>query len=77
MMFELGYVRPEEVPQMPRPAKGPKAILYAPLGDAPMTPDAVLFACEPAGAVLFGEAASRAGGGSNSQRSENLADDSG
>lgn len=63
MLFELGYVRPEEVPQIPRLAKGPKAILYAPLGDAPMTPDVVLFACKPAGAMLFEEAASRAGVG--------------
>jgi uncharacterized protein (DUF169 family) len=61
MMFELGYVRPEELPQMPRLAKGPKAILYAPLGDAPMKPDVVLFACKPAGAMLLQEAASRAG----------------
>jgi uncharacterized protein (DUF169 family) len=63
MMFELGYVRPEEVPQIPRLAKGPKAILYAPLGDAPITPDVVLFACKPAGAMLLQEAASRAGVG--------------
>jgi uncharacterized protein (DUF169 family) len=62
-MFELGYVRPEEVPQIPRLPKGPKAILYAPLGDAPMTPDVVLFPCKPAGAMLFEEAASRAGVG--------------
>jgi uncharacterized protein (DUF169 family) len=63
MMFELGYVRPEEVPQILRLAKGPKAISYAPLGDAPMTPDVVLFVCKPAGAMLLQEAASRAGVG--------------
>jgi hypothetical protein len=34
MMFDLGYVKPEEVPQIPRLAKAPVAIVYAPLGDA-------------------------------------------
>jgi uncharacterized protein (DUF169 family) len=63
MMFDLGYVKPEEVPQIPRLAKGPKAILYAPLGDAPAQPDVVLFAVKPAGAMLLQEAANRAGVG--------------
>src|SRR5271165_4426047 len=35
LMFDLGYVKPEEVPQIPRLAKGPKAIVYSPLGDVP------------------------------------------
>jgi uncharacterized protein (DUF169 family) len=61
MMFELGYVQPEEVPQIPRLAKGPKAVIYSPLGDAPTTPDVVLFACKPAGAMLLQEAVNRAG----------------
>jgi len=61
MMFDLGYVKPEEVPQIPRLAKTPKAIVYAPLGDAPMAPDVVLFACRPAAAMLLNEAAARAG----------------
>jgi len=64
MMFELGYVRPEEVPQIPRLAKGPKAVIYSPLGEATATPDVVLFACRPAGAMLLQEAANRAGVGS-------------
>jgi len=61
MMFELGYVQPEEVPQIPRLAKGPKAIVYSPLGETPAPPDVVLFACKPAGAMLLQEAANRAG----------------
>lgn len=61
MMFDLGYVRPEEVPQIPRLAKSPKAILYSPLGDATAEPDVVLFAYKPAGAMLLQEAANRAG----------------
>ena len=47
MMFDLGYVRPEEVPQIPRLAKPPSAIVYAPLGDTPVAPDVVLFASKP------------------------------
>jgi uncharacterized protein (DUF169 family) len=61
MMFDLGYVKPEEVPQIPRLAKAPAAIVYAPLGAAPVTPDVVLFACKPSGAMLLNEAAGRAG----------------
>jgi uncharacterized protein (DUF169 family) len=61
MMFDLGYVRPEEVPQIPRLAKSPAAVVYSPLGDAPLTPDVVLFACRPRAAMLLNEAANRAG----------------
>ena len=64
MMFDLGYVRPEEVPQIPRLAKTPAAIVYAPLGEAPVDPDVVLFACKPSAAMLLSEAANRAGIGS-------------
>jgi uncharacterized protein (DUF169 family) len=64
MMFDLGYVKPEEVPQIPRLSKAPAAIVYAPLGDAPVAPDVVLFACKPSGAMLLSEAANRAGVGS-------------
>ncbi|HEY2820251.1 MAG TPA: DUF169 domain-containing protein [Candidatus Acidoferrum sp.] len=64
MMFDLGYVKPEEVPQIPRLAKTPVAILYAPLGDSPVEPDVVLFAAKPSAAMLLNEAAGRAGVGS-------------
>ncbi len=64
LMFDLGYVKPEEVPQIPRLAKAPKAILYTPLGEATTVPDVVLFAVKPAGAMLLQEAANRAGVGS-------------
>jgi uncharacterized protein (DUF169 family) len=66
MMFDLGYVKPEEVPQIPRLAKSPKAILYSPLADAPVDPDVVLFALRPAAAMLLQEAAGRAGVGAGS-----------
>jgi uncharacterized protein (DUF169 family) len=61
MMFDLGYVKPEEVPQIPHLAKAPAAIVYAPLGDARVAPDVVLFACKPSAAMLLNEAANRAG----------------
>jgi uncharacterized protein (DUF169 family) len=62
MMFDLGYVKPEEVPQIPRLAKTPKAIVYSPLADAPVEPDVVLFALRPGAAMLL-EEAGRAGVG--------------
>src|SRR5277367_6569897 len=64
MMFDLGYVRPEEVPQIPRLTKAPAAIVYAPLGESPVPPDVVLFACKPSATMLLNEAAGRAGVGS-------------
>jgi uncharacterized protein (DUF169 family) len=64
MMFDLGYVKPEEVPTIPRLRKTPVAIAYAPLGEARFTPDAILFACKPSQAMLLQEAAGRAGIGS-------------
>jgi uncharacterized protein (DUF169 family) len=60
-MFDLGYVKPEEVPQIPRLAQTPVAIVYAPLGETPGAPSVVLFACKPSGAMLLSEAANRAG----------------
>jgi uncharacterized protein (DUF169 family) len=63
MMFDLGYVKPEEVPHIPRLPKAPAAIVYAPLGEAPVAPDVVLFACKPSVAMLLNEAANRAGVG--------------
>jgi uncharacterized protein (DUF169 family) len=61
MMFELNYVKAEEVAMIPRLAKPPVAITYAPLGDSPAAPDVVLFSCKPATAMLLNEAANRAG----------------
>jgi uncharacterized protein (DUF169 family) len=63
MMFDLGYVRPEEVPGIPQLAKEPAAIVFAPLGDAPVAPSVVLFVCRTAPAMLLNEAAIRSGAG--------------
>ena len=63
MMFGVGYIRPEDVPGITRLAKAPVAMVFAPLGAAPVAPDVVLFACRPAAAMLLNEAAMRAGSG--------------
>jgi uncharacterized protein (DUF169 family) len=61
LMFDIGYVTPEEVPQIPRLGKAPTALVYAPLGDTPTTPDVVLFSGKPSAVMLLSEAANRAG----------------
>jgi uncharacterized protein (DUF169 family) len=65
MMFKLGYVRPEEVPGIPRLAKEPAAVVFAPLGDTPVPPGVVIFACKTPAAMLLNEAAIRAGAASS------------
>jgi len=54
-MTGIGYIKMEEIPQIPRLPQTPGVVLYAPLGDTPVDPDVVLFAgrpwanCAPAG----------------------------
>ena len=60
-MAGLGYVRMEEVPGIPRLARTPGAVVYAPLGDTPLDPDVVLISGRPGRLMLLLEAASRAG----------------
>jgi uncharacterized protein (DUF169 family) len=60
-MTGLGYLRMEEIPTIPRLAKSPAMVVYAPLGDAPVPPDVVLFAGRPGKLMLLQEAALRAG----------------
>src|SRR5580704_6912365 len=38
MMFGVGYIRPEDVPGIPRLTQTPEAVVYAPLGSTPMPP---------------------------------------
>ena len=61
LMSDIGYLRMEEVPGIPRLAASPAAVVYAPLADTPFAPDVVV--CSgPAGRVmLLQEAAIRAG----------------
>src|SRR5262249_33291791 len=46
-MVDLGYLRMEEVPGIPRLPTAPGAVIYAPLGDTPVDPDVVLVAGRP------------------------------
>jgi len=61
LMVDLGYVRMEEVPGIPRLPTAPGAVVYAPLGDIPVDPDIVLVAGRPGRVMLLQEAALRAG----------------
>ncbi len=61
LMSQIGYLKMEEVPGIPRLASTPAAVVYAPLGDAPLDPDVVILAGKPSQMMLFIEAASRAG----------------
>jgi uncharacterized protein (DUF169 family) len=61
MMAEIGYIRMEEVPAIPRLATPPRAIVYAPLGETPVDPDAVMVTGEPGRLMLLHEAAARSG----------------
>jgi uncharacterized protein (DUF169 family) len=61
LMAVTGYVKMEEVPRIPRLRKEPVAVLYAPLGEAPVDPDVVLFAGLASQVMLLQEAVLRAG----------------
>ncbi len=60
-MTGIGYIRKEELAGIPTLPKTPAAIVYAPLGDTPVSPDVVLFAGRPGKLMLLHEAALRAG----------------
>ena len=61
LMVDVGYLRMEEVPGIPRLPTAPGAVVYAPLGDIPVDPDVVLVAGRPGRVMLLQEAALRAG----------------
>jgi len=60
-MTEIGYIRMEEVPAIPRLAETPGVMVYAPLGQTPVDPDVVLVTGEPGRMMLLHEAAVRSG----------------
>jgi uncharacterized protein (DUF169 family) len=60
-MTGLGYIKMEEVAGIPRLARTPGVVIYAPLGEAPVDPDVVLFSGRPGRLMLLQEAAARAG----------------
>lgn len=59
LMGEIGYLRMEEVPGVPRLPATPAVTLYAPLAVSPVPPDVVILAGTPAGLMLLHEAATR------------------
>jgi uncharacterized protein (DUF169 family) len=61
LMGDLGYIRMEEVPAVPRLDKTPEATMYAPLGDTPVEPQAVIVTGTPGGLMLLHEAGARIG----------------
>jgi uncharacterized protein (DUF169 family) len=60
-MTDIGYIKMEEVPGIPQLARMPAAVVYSPLGEAPVDPDVVIFAAPAAQIKLLQEAAQRAG----------------
>jgi len=60
LMGEIGYIRMEEVPGVPRLPATPGVAIYAPLGETPVPPDVVIVAGAPGGLMLLHEAATRA-----------------
>ena len=60
LMVDIGYIKMEEVPGVPRLPKTPPVTVYAPLSQTPVTPDAILIAGMPAKLMLLHEAAIRA-----------------
>jgi uncharacterized protein (DUF169 family) len=65
-MIQLGYLRPEEVPAMPRREERFGVAVYAPFADAPAEPDVVLVRGNARQVMLLEEAAQAAGAGSKS-----------
>ncbi len=65
LMEGLGYVRMEEVPSIPRLTRTPDVTAYAPLADAVVDPDVVIFAGRPSSLMRLQEAAVRAGAASS------------
>jgi uncharacterized protein (DUF169 family) len=60
-MTGIGYLKMEEVPAIPRLPRPPAVVIYAPLADAPLDPDVVLFAGRPGKLMLLQESAARVG----------------
>jgi uncharacterized protein (DUF169 family) len=57
---DIGYIKMEEVSDVPRLPKTPAVTVYAPLSQTPVNPDVVLVAGTPSKLSLLHEAATRA-----------------
>ncbi len=60
LMVNVGYLKMDEVPGIPRLPKTPAVTIYAPLAMTPVEPDAVLVSGRPGRLMLLHEAATRA-----------------
>ena len=60
LMANVGYLKMDEVPGMPRLATTPAVTIYAPLGLTPVEPDVVIMSGTPGRLVLLNEAATSA-----------------
>jgi uncharacterized protein (DUF169 family) len=60
-MTGIGYIRMEEVSGIPRLPVSPAVVVYAPLGDTPVDPDAVIFSGRAGEMMLLQESAIRVG----------------
>jgi uncharacterized protein (DUF169 family) len=60
LMVNVGYLRMDDLPTIARLGTTPAVIIYAPLAQTPVAPDAVLVAGTPARLMLLHEAATRA-----------------
>jgi uncharacterized protein (DUF169 family) len=60
LMSDIGYIRMEEMPAVPRLPKTPAFAIYAPLGGTPVDPDVVMISGKPGRLMLLHEAAARA-----------------
>jgi len=65
LMSDIGYIRMEEIPGVFHLSSTPQVVLYAPLGDTPVPPSAVLATGRPGRVMMLSEAANRAGASSN------------
>jgi uncharacterized protein (DUF169 family) len=65
-MIQLSYLRPEEVPGIPRRQGKLGVVLYAPLATAPFAPEVVLVCGDARQIMLLSEAAQAAGTGPES-----------
>ena len=63
LMSQIGYIRMEEVPSIPRLTQSPAVIVYAGLGEIPIEADVVVISGRPSQLMLLQEAAARAGAG--------------
>jgi uncharacterized protein (DUF169 family) len=60
LMVNVGYLRMDEVPGIPRLPQTPAVTIYAPLAQTPVEPDAVIVSGTPGRLMLLHEAATRA-----------------